>query len=200
MPGVKAAMDEYAARGYIHHAERDTAIVIDNPPMSFVQLNYEKANFALPPYHHGWPVIWVKTQAVQNTQNTITQITAGIIVFDELTGKVFAGDSLADIAAQDPSFDVVQSTGGGGGGSPGDIIPKLVTQGAPDPLSGTPTETKFWKWMNCMSYFGSSCFVMAVTITFESGIWIVTWLAPPAFALNYAICMIFGGLTCLALQ
>ncbi|MBI1798593.1 MAG: hypothetical protein HYR73_02780 [Candidatus Eisenbacteria bacterium] len=186
MPAVQTAMDEFARRGYVHNADRDTAIVFDNPPVSFVQLNYTRPGLVLPPNHFGWPVIWVKTSGDASSQAVSTQITAGIVVVDAEHMKVFSGDSLSDIAAQDPSFDVDQVQVG---------VTKLPVKRFSSDL---PTgRTLLYKWLGCMSGAGIACMYNAFTYTWVAGVLTIGLAAPAAFIGGYSACMVVGAIICL---
>ena len=193
MPGVKTAMDEFARRGYVRHAERDTAFSTANPQVSFVQFIYERPGLPLPASQAGWAVIWVLTRVDPNTRSITTNITAGIVVLDALTRRLFPGDSLAGIAASDPAFDVLP--GGGGGPDSQDRRPVIRPANA---FNTAPGKSKLDAWLTCMEWSGVGCSTAVFTASVIAGIFTMGIATPGVAVTSFLVCMLFSAIACIA--
>lgn len=190
MPGVQAAMQEFAARGYLHHADHDSAFVLSQPPVSFVQLTYERPGLLLPPGEIGWAVIWVKTTAIPHTQQTLSDITAGIVIADAEHRRFYSGDSLPGLAQSDPSFDVVPAGGSDGGSGTPEIIPVIERF---DVTSPAPKKTKLDQWLDCCEWAAVACTSSMLEWNGVTFVFVAPWVAIASFSL----CMVVGAIICI---
>lgn len=189
MPGVQEAMQEFARRGYVAHPEHDTASVSAYPPSTTVILTYEKPGIWLPQYCYGGPAIVVCSAIPAGAEGPETMITAGILVVDAKNARVFAGDSLYDIAQSDPSFDVV----GEGGSGPEDPMRRPVVH--PSAMSAG-TWAKWVKLGRCTAIAEFFCITSMFEYALIGGVLVITPLGATAGLLAWTICSTGGFVSC----
>jgi hypothetical protein len=112
MPAALWALERCAARGYLRHAERDTAITSSSPPVTVVVLALEKPGLAAPAGLVGAPVVQLAT-VLDEAGNPTTQVSGGLVFFETATGALLAAEDVPGFAA-DGTFDAPPPAGGGG--------------------------------------------------------------------------------------
>jgi hypothetical protein len=112
MPAVLAALERCAARGYLRHAERDTAFASSDPPVTAVVLALEKPGIVNPEGLLGAPIVQIGT-ALDEAGNPSTQVSGGLVFCEIATGAMRAAEDVPGFAAEG-TFDVPPPTGGGG--------------------------------------------------------------------------------------
>jgi len=111
MPAVLVALERCEARGYLRHAERDTALASSDPPVTVVVLALEKPDLVDPQGLVGGPLVQVGT-ALDEAGNPATQVSGGLVFFASATGDMLAAEDVPGFAA-DATFDVASPSGGG---------------------------------------------------------------------------------------
>jgi len=111
MPAVLWALERCAARGYLRHAERDTAFASSDPPVTVVVLALEKPGIVDPEGLVGAPVVQVAT-ALDAAGNPSTQVSGGLVFFETATGAMRPAEEVPGFAA-DGLFDAPLPGGAG---------------------------------------------------------------------------------------
>lgn len=103
MPDVLWALERCAARGYLRHPERDTALVRSDPPATVVVLALERPGLVPPEGMVGAPIVQVGT-ALDYAGNPSTQVSGGLVFFVTATGEMRAAEDVPGFA-DDATFD-----------------------------------------------------------------------------------------------
>jgi hypothetical protein len=181
MAVVQAAMNEFAARGYIAIARADTAVISCSGGKSAVALAYSKPGAFIDSFHVVVPTIVVTTR-LTDLDDPVTSVTAGILVGDGQTGRFFSGDSLEMFRDTDHSFDIRREEG-------------IVVEQSP-----LNPESKFSRWARCTGWNTIGC--VAGILRFGGpgfgAIKLATFSAQPEIGLAVIEgCALGSGLLCL---
>jgi len=193
MPAVQLAMRTCANRGYEPLSAHDSAFVSIDPPGTVVIFPYCRPGLALPQYNYGQPLLMVVTTLAQDGFPS-TRVTAGVLIVDAQNNAAFTADSLPQYATSDASFDVVSSSGGGGGEGDRHYRVQPAWAGGnwfSDQKSG------FNKFIRCWGLGGlATCIRPLITIIRSPGGFFISVTQPEDVGFYMSFCMLGVGLGC----